>query len=291
MRFESLNIDEETVNLGLQTNNPATEQAMIFVTPTFGEYVFDEQVIAALSAYDWGTDNHSSALTLRAANSGGANRTDAGIAANGGVAQVSLQRSSWATGNGILQLSVGESGVGISGMNAPLSIGNGIETGMQITEIGAITLKTADAGVGAGATNPITIKTGNAVSGNSGSLELSTGNSSANAGDITLHTGTSNGVNGSYLDLYSTTSGGDAVLQSGRHARVYSSLDSQAYTQISGTKYLSLVGYPIFETPTTTPYTLGSNLQWTMTLTSNTNLRISARGNDGVTRVANISLS
>jgi hypothetical protein len=41
----------------------------------------------------------------------------------------------------------------------------------------------------------------------------------------------------------------------------------------------------------TTPPTLTVNGQMVMNLTTNTNLRISVRGSDGVTRVANITLA
>lgn len=41
----------------------------------------------------------------------------------------------------------------------------------------------------------------------------------------------------------------------------------------------------------TTPPTLTVNGQMVMNLTSNTNLRISVRGSDGTTRVANITLA
>lgn len=50
-------------------------------------------------------------------------------------------------------------------------------------------------------------------------------------------------------------------------------------------------GNPIFLPATATPPTLTVNGQITLTLTSNTNLRISARGSDGTTRVANILLA
>lgn len=43
--------------------------------------------------------------------------------------------------------------------------------------------------------------------------------------------------------------------------------------------------------PPATPPTLTTNGQMVMNLTSNTNLRISVRGSDGVTRVANITLA
>jgi hypothetical protein len=50
-------------------------------------------------------------------------------------------------------------------------------------------------------------------------------------------------------------------------------------------------GMPIFQPGSATPATLSVNGQITMTLTSNTNLRFSARGSDGVTRVANLTLA
>lgn len=48
---------------------------------------------------------------------------------------------------------------------------------------------------------------------------------------------------------------------------------------------------PIWSPASATPETLGTNGQITMTLTSNTNLRFSARGSDGTTRVANLTLA
>lgn len=47
----------------------------------------------------------------------------------------------------------------------------------------------------------------------------------------------------------------------------------------------------ILENVTATPPTLGANSQMVFNLTSNTNLRISVRGTDGITRVANITLA
>ena len=49
-------------------------------------------------------------------------------------------------------------------------------------------------------------------------------------------------------------------------------------------------GNPVF-TMTATPPTLSSNSQVTFNLTSDTNFRISARGSDGTTRVANVTLA
>ena len=50
-------------------------------------------------------------------------------------------------------------------------------------------------------------------------------------------------------------------------------------------------GQHIWQTASTTPATLGTNGQFTLTPTSNTNMRISYRGSDGTTRVANITLA
>jgi hypothetical protein len=50
-------------------------------------------------------------------------------------------------------------------------------------------------------------------------------------------------------------------------------------------------GMPIFTPGSATPATLGTNGMITLTLTSNTNLRISARGSDGTTRVVNLTLA
>lgn len=47
----------------------------------------------------------------------------------------------------------------------------------------------------------------------------------------------------------------------------------------------------IVSLPTATPPTLANNGEMVMNVTSNTNLRISVRGSDGVTRVANITLA
>ena len=48
---------------------------------------------------------------------------------------------------------------------------------------------------------------------------------------------------------------------------------------------------PVFNATTTTPATLGTNGQWSLTPTSNTNFRISYRGSDGTTRTADITLA
>lgn len=54
---------------------------------------------------------------------------------------------------------------------------------------------------------------------------------------------------------------------------------------------IDAAGMPIWQPSSATPATLGTNGQITMTLTSNTNLRFSARGSDGTTRVANLTLA
>jgi hypothetical protein len=54
---------------------------------------------------------------------------------------------------------------------------------------------------------------------------------------------------------------------------------------------LSSAGHTIFKPGTTTPPTLTANGQFVLTPTSNTQVRISYRGSDGVTRVGNITLA
>lgn len=54
---------------------------------------------------------------------------------------------------------------------------------------------------------------------------------------------------------------------------------------------INAAGMPVFAPGSASPATLDANGQITLTLTSNTNLRLSARGSDGTTRVANITLA
>ena len=69
--------------------------------------------------------------------------------------------------------------------------------------------------------------------------------------------------------------------------------NSQGADPNSGTDRLVIdaSGRPIFYSGVTTPATLSTNGQLTMTATSDTNLRFSYRGSDGVTRVANLTLA
>jgi hypothetical protein len=66
-----------------------------------------------------------------------------------------------------------------------------------------------------------------------------------------------------------------------------------ADTAITWTNAMTLdaSGRLILLASTTTPATLTTNGELTMTATSNTNLRFSYRGSDGTTRVANITLA
>ena len=77
---------------------------------------------------------------------------------------------------------------------------------------------------------------------------------------------------------------GDFVIRQG---------NSQGADPNSGTDRLVIdaSGRPIFYSGVTTPATLSTNGQLTMTATSDTNLRFSYRGSDGVTRVANLTLA
>jgi hypothetical protein len=90
-------------------------------------------------------------------------------------------------------------------------------------------------------------------------------------------------------------------LNSGNPLINFDSTDYFAYNRssnyfqwvVGGTERLMLDanGQPVFTSGTTTPVSLGTNTQWTLTPTSNTNFRISYRGSDGVTRVGNITLA
>lgn len=92
-----------------------------------------------------------------------------------------------------------------------------------------------------------------------------------------------------------TSSAGASLLAYDRVASAYKVLNlrcsSLTVSPSDGTKFtIDANGNPIFNM-TATPPTLATNSDVTFNLTSNTNLRISARGSDGVTRVANITLA
>ena len=69
------------------------------------------------------------------------------------------------------------------------------------------------------------------------------------------------------------------------------STGSNAYSTNGARMTLDASGRLILLASTTTPATLATNGQLTFTATSDTNLRFSYRGSDGVTRVANITLA
>ena len=132
-------------------------------------------------------------------------------------------------------------------------------------------LRIVNGNVGIGVTpsvisNVIRLEIGGALSTNL-TLRSSSGNASAR-----------NWMVGSNVNAF-----GDFVIRQG---------NSQGAEPNSGTDRLviDLNGNPIF-TPSSTPATLSANGQLTVNATSNTNLRFSYRGSDGVTRVANLTLA
>jgi hypothetical protein len=100
---------------------------------------------------------------------------------------------------------------------------------------------------------------------------------------LTLNTATSAGPN--LLQFRNSNSNGEARLvnNTGGPLTFYRNPTTEAARFTSGGDFIPIV-------QTAAP-TLTSNQQMVFTLTSNTNLRISVRGTDGTTRVANITLA
>jgi hypothetical protein len=100
---------------------------------------------------------------------------------------------------------------------------------------------------------------------------------------LTLNTATSAGPN--LLQFRNSNSNGEARLlnNTGGPLTFYRNPTTEAARITSGGDFIPIV-------QTAAP-TLTSNQQMVFTLTSNTNLRISVRGTDGTTRVANITLA
>jgi hypothetical protein len=97
----------------------------------------------------------------------------------------------------------------------------------------------------------------------------------------------------STIGLQTGFTGWAAENWSGGAAGAYLTLETTAIGSITRTERMRIDpnGLVIHTPITTTPATLGTNGQWTMTPTSNTNMRISYRGSDGTTRVGNITLA
>ena len=133
---------------------------------------------------------------------------------------------------------------------------------MQLTDTGNVGIGVTPSVI----SNVIRLEIGGALSTNL-TLRSSSGNASAR-----------NWMVGSNVNAF-----GDFVIRQG---------NSQGAEPNSGTDRLviDLNGNPIF-TPSSTPATLSANGQLTVNATSNTNLRFSYRGSDGVTRVANLTLA
>ena len=128
---------------------------------------------------------------------------------------------------------------------------------------------------------------------------------------VELEVGDGNGTRRISIDGGSSGAGGGAALYFKNGGTVYgglgnpSALDGSAYSNlITLTSYYGLTfntlatermridssGNVIQTAPTTAP-TLSTNGTMVFNLTSNTNLRVSVRGSDGVTRTANITLA
>jgi hypothetical protein len=106
-------------------------------------------------------------------------------------------------------------------------------------------------------------------------------NSGANPGlDLRRWTGTANNHGTSYI---ATNSAGETLFYNGAVG------SNTRATSLKMT--LDASGRLILLASTTTPATLATNGELTMTATSDTNLRFSYRGSDGTTRVANLTLA
>jgi hypothetical protein len=142
------------------------------------------------------------------------------------------------------------------------------------------------------------VSTVNNASGSAGHFQFDGGQGSAIGGGFFVYGGTGNGgaTGGATLEIGGggTVGDGGAVLKGGSvNGNVYIQTGLTSGTlQLAGTTKVNVVGPLVVELPSsTTPVTLTNNRDLTFTRTSDTNLRLSMRGNDGVTRVANITLA
>jgi hypothetical protein len=105
----------------------------------------------------------------------------------------------------------------------------------------------------------------------------------SNSANLSLRSGSANASARDWMVASNVVAFGDFVVRQGA---------SQGAEPNSGTDrmYFDPSGNIII-TPTSTPPTLTVNGQIAINATSNTNLRFSYRGSDGVTRVANITLA
>ena len=104
----------------------------------------------------------------------------------------------------------------------------------------------------------------------------------SNGAGYVLRSGSTNTAARDWVIAANVSAFGDFVIRQG---------NSQGAEPNSGTDrfYIDPSGNTIF-TISSTPPTLSANSQLTVNATSNTNLRFSYRGSDGVTRVANLTL-
>lgn len=103
------------------------------------------------------------------------------------------------------------------------------------------------------------------------------------------------GVHATGADVWAYTNTGDAVCQlvqnAGQIAWRQAASGSAGGAVTWSTRWRIDANGNMILLPTATPPTLTTNGELVFTLTSNTNVRISARGSDGTTRVANITLA
>lgn len=183
-------------------------------------------------------------------------------------------------------MTVGRGGGGVYGnsafgVNALVNVSSGGgNTGLGGSTLTAIT--TGGGNTAVGATARANFNTDGSTAVGYQSLIFSQGNYNTaigwNSGNA-LTTGAKNTI----LGCFTGNQGGLNIAALSNHI-VLSDGDGnpRAYIDNSGN---------LVQTVTATPATLGINMTLTATLTSNTNLRFSARGSDGVTRTANITLS
>jgi hypothetical protein len=181
----------------------------------------------------------------------------------------------------------------------------GVASGTSLALAGTLTgvtdlTTTGNTVLGNASTDTLDVGNGGIVKDASGNVGVGTSPSAVFGSRRVLHV--SDSTNGADVRL-TGSSGGEAAVTSAGGALFVSAMASTAAnshivftngaTTFAGTTErvrISGAG-DLIPTLNTSAPTLSTNLQMVFTLTSNTNLRISVRGSDGVTRVANITLA